>query len=256
MEDVLGPSKYQAKFPVLIITLVIANSCAWLSSRPSMFGSDDSQQKQSDVSKVETETVTKDQYNALVDKYEQLQQQLQEKNVQKNPDKMNMLDELKKAKSDTDSLELAQTVDVFAEQKANAQGNLNVEVAPVVDQFVTDIDADHARLLEAEIFELQKAESLMNSGNYADALIILRKLQKSKYKQIQVRAQFTVGEVLFSQNEFDLAMQAFEEVINRHAFSGVVLKTLGRLIVCTDKLKLKEKQDQYYSILHDFFEGA
>ena len=223
--------------------------------RPSLFGGEEEKKSKSEVSKVESDTVTKDQYNALVSKYEVLQQQLQEENIQKSSEKMNMIDDLKKAEVESDSPELAQTVDVFAKNQPESQGNLNVDVAPVIDQFVTDIDADHARLLEAEIFELQKAESLMNSGNYNDSLVILRKLQKSKYKQIQVRAQFTVGEVLFTQSEFDLAMQAFEEVINRHAFSGVVLKTLGRLIVCTDKLKLKEKQDQYYSMLHDFLKG-
>ena len=63
-----------------------------------------------------------------------------------------------------------------------------------------------------------------------------------------------MGEILFSQGEYDLSLQIFEEILERHAFSGLVIKTLGRLIVCSEKLKLVGKQEKYYSILHDFFE--
>ena len=49
-------------------------------------------------------------------------------------------------------------------------------------------------------------------------------------------------------------MQVYEEILQKDAFSGLVLKTLGRLVVCSTKLKLKKKEEQYYSVLHDFFE--
>jgi hypothetical protein len=62
--------------------------------------------------------------------------------------------------------------------------------------------------------------------------------------------------MLFRQGEFDLSMQVFEEIITKYAFSGVVIKTLGRLIVCSERLKLAKKREQYFSILHDFFESA
>jgi len=50
-------------------------------------------------------------------------------------------------------------------------------------------------------------------------------------------------------------MQIFEEIITRDAYSGMVVKTLGRLIVCSEKLGLKAKKDKYFSVMHDFFEA-
>ena len=41
-----------------------------------------------------------------------------------------------------------------------------------------------------------------------------------------------------------------------YAFSGVIIKTLGRLITCAEKLKLSKKKDVYFSILHDFFDAT
>ena len=82
---------------------------------------------------------------------------------------------------------------------------------------------------------------------------LLKNLQKSKHKQIQVRAQFFMGEALFLQGEFDLARQAYEEIIQKNAFSGFVIKTLERLIACAEHLGMKEKKEQYHSILYDFF---
>ena len=82
----------------------------------------------------------------------------------------------------------------------------------------------------------------------------MRPLEKSPVKQLMVWSKYLIGEILFKQNEFDLAMQVFEEIINKHAFSGLVIKSLGRLIVCSEKLKLTKKKEQYYSLLHDFFE--
>ena len=74
-----------------------------------------------------------------------------------------------------------------------------------------------------------------------------------RLRQIRVHAKFYIGEILFRQQEYDLAMQVFEEILDKDAFSGIVLKTLGRLVTCSKKLKLKKKKDRYYSMLHDFF---
>ena len=87
------------------------------------------------------------------------------------------------------------------------------------------------------------------------ALTELKKIEKSKVKQVRVRARFSIGEIMFRQGEYDLAMQIYEEILQQDAFSGIVIKTLGRLIVCSEKLKLKKKQEQYYSMLYNFFES-
>ena len=52
-----------------------------------------------------------------------------------------------------------------------------------------------------------------------------------------------------------LAMQLFRRDSTNYAFSGVVYKALGRLIACSEKLKLAQKKDKHFSYLHDFFEA-
>ena len=74
--------------------------------------------------------------------------------------------------------------------------------------------------------------------------------------QIVVRAKIMLGDLLFTQGEFDLASQVYEEVVKKYAFSGYVLKALGRLVSCSEKLKQPDKQAKYYSLLHDFFEAT
>jgi TolA-binding protein len=109
--------------------------------------------------------------------------------------------------------------------------------------------------IENEISVLRKANMLIGKNRFNEALSKLKSIEKSKSKQIQIRAKFLMGDILYKQNEYDLAMQIFEEIIMKDSFSGVVIKTLGRLIACSNKLKLKQKEEQYSSILYDFFES-
>jgi TolA-binding protein len=85
-------------------------------------------------------------------------------------------------------------------------------------------------------------------------LKLLKELESSPVKQVAVYAKFLIGEMLFKQKEYDLSSQVFESILKQYSFSGLVLKSLGRLIVCFEKLKLPGKKEKYYSILHDFFE--
>ena len=71
--------------------------------------------------------------------------------------------------------------------------------------------------------------------------------------QVRVRAKYFIGEILFIQEEYDLAMQVFEEIINQHAFSAVIIKSLDRLVECSKKLGLSKKERRYFSILKDIF---
>ena len=96
----------------------------------------------------------------------------------------------------------------------------------------------------------------MKVNKFDNALAILKDLETSKEKQIVVRAKLALGDLLFKQGEFDLAMQAYEDIIKNYAFSGLVVKALGKLIACSEKLKQPEKQAKYYSLLHDFFDAV
>ena len=110
--------------------------------------------------------------------------------------------------------------------------------------------------IDDQIIRLREAQENIKVNKFENALVILKELETSREKQIVVRAKMMLGDLLFNQGEFDLASQVYEEVINKYAFSGLVLKALGKLIVCSEKLKQPERQAKYYSLLHDFFEAG
>lgn len=110
--------------------------------------------------------------------------------------------------------------------------------------------------IDDQILRLREVSDLIKVNKFENALTILKELENSSEKQIVVRAKMMLGDLLFNQGEFDLASQVYEEVIKKYAFSGHVLKALGKLVACSEKLKQPEKQAKYYSLLHDFFEAG
>jgi TolA-binding protein len=110
--------------------------------------------------------------------------------------------------------------------------------------------------IDDQISRLREVQELVKVNKFEQALVILKELEASKEKQIVVRAKMMLGDLLFNQGEFDLSSQVYEEIINKYAFSGFVIKALGKLVVCSEKLKQPEKQAKYYSLLHDFFEAS
>ncbi|MCY4524927.1 MAG: hypothetical protein OXB84_09315 [Halobacteriovoraceae bacterium] len=107
--------------------------------------------------------------------------------------------------------------------------------------------------LEDQMGEIDHIRELIDRQKYSDAFLHAKQLETALNRQIKARAAFLKGEILFQQNEYDLAMQLLEEMVEKYAFSGMVLVALRRLLVCAEKLKLKEKRKKYYSLLHDFF---
>jgi len=186
-------------------------------------------------------SVPKEQYDQLLAKYEAALRDRskpgeaqEETPVEKDPSVL--VEELGKAGRG----ELAETVDVFAKDTGAVPMGTST---PMGDGQV-----------EEQIKSLHEAEALIGKNQFDAAMNILRPLEKSGVGQVRVRAKAQIGELLMRQGEYDLAMQVFEDVIQHDAFSGVVVKVLGKLIVCTEKLKLDKKKEQYYSMLHDFFE--
>ena len=110
--------------------------------------------------------------------------------------------------------------------------------------------------IDEQITKMREVQELVKVNKFDAALTLLKELENSHEKQIVVRAKIMLGDLLFNQGEFDLASQVYEEVIKKYAFSGLVLKALGKLVVCGEKLKQPEKQAKYYSLLHDFFEAS
>ncbi len=248
------------KSRILIFSLIFLTSCSWLEKRRALFDSGASVDSSDSESK--ESFVTKTQYDQLLKKYDDLLKkvnQAESKSVastqsmardipsDKHEEQGKMISELSKIQPKVD---LAETVDVFGREglASKASGASSKSTKPEL--------ALSANQISTQLAMLQKANKLVGENKMDSALILLKELEESPNKQIKVRAKFYLAEMLFRQNEFDLAMQMYEEIVREYAFSGLVVKSLGRLIVCSEKLKLNKKQEKYYSILHDFFEEA
>lgn len=142
---------------------------------------------------------------------------------------------------------LSTTVDIFDRPQQDTSQRPVVAAGPVRHNY-DDID------VEGQIRSLRQAMRLIDENQFEQATSLLQRLQSSQVRQIAVRAHFYQGEIFFRQGEYDLAMQAFERILRRDAFSGIVIKTLGRLIACSEQLNLDAKREQYHSLLNDFFE--
>lgn len=252
------PFSKRSLIPLLFLLVILfSSSCSWLKNRRSLFGDDEEGEKTDKPATADAKMVPKEQYDQLLKRYQQLQQNPSNDNQksESNPDlyqgkeQQDIVDALNKLENKG---ELAETVDVFGTNGvANKATAANTVTTAVISN--EDFSADK---IEAQIKELRKAYILLSQKKFDATLQTIKPLENSSIKQIKVRAKFILGELMFVQGEYDLAMQIYEEILQKMSFSGVVIKSLGRLIVCSEKLKLTKKQEQYYSILHDFFEST
>ncbi len=234
------------------IVLLLASGCSWITSKRSLFG--DEGEAVSNTSNV----VPKAQYDQLLNRYNSLLEQT--KNLPAAPadaptEGSDLVGELSQVKSTPSNPELAETVDVFAKIGNDTVVDTNSAVPSMISSGAATVVApDYKNVdVEGQITTLRKAESLVYANRNDEALKLIKKIENSPVRQVAVRARFLLGELMFNQGEFDLSMQVYERILSQDAFSGVVLKTLGRLIVCSEKLGLNAKKDKYYSMLHDFF---
>lgn len=214
-----------------------------------------------------TATVPKEQYDEMVRKYQELlekSKQLSQNSATENvaPVIAKSPDEQKKPELESsttiDPSELVNRIDTaipdaVTDTPAVARTDSSGPVIPTSMGVQTVNNTDD---IDEQIIRLREVQNLIRVNKFENALVILKELENSKEKQIVVRAKLMLGDLLFNQGEFDLASQVYEEIISKYAFSGLVLKALGKLIVCSEKLKQPERQAKYYSLLHDFFEAA
>lgn len=250
-------SKFKRNFASSIVwNLVIVfifTSCSWVSkSRRSTFdGKGASPAKAQPRAKEQLgDTVSKREYDDLLRKYEELNKlYLKEKEMKKQNKLLTDLNSI------GGSPNLNDTVDVFNKGvKKTTQPEFDYGLPEIKSEpFVGEMSrADEAKL-ENEIGELRKTKQLLAEKKFEKAMGKLQPLEQSKFRQIRVRAKFLIGSLLLEQREYDLALQVFEEIIQKYAFSHVVLNALEGLVVCSEKLNLPQKRDQYYSMLSDVF---
>lgn len=239
---------------VILLLVLGLSSCSWLSARRTDVGEEDRPLSQ--------DMVPKAQYDQLLAKYNEILRssqaqripEAQQASVSRKEDFIDVVDDLNKVKPTSGKVETGSdsTIDVFDKQKnESTQSASGKPMVAVDDDSYAGDDS-----IEGQIASLRKARDLISQNQHNAATNILKELDKSPVRQIKVQAKFYMAEIFFVQKEYDLAMQIYEEIINRYAFSGLVLKALGRIVVCTERLKLAKKQEQYYSLLHEIFEGT
>lgn len=234
------------------IILLLTTGCSWITSKRSLFGEEEESATHT------SQTVPKAQYDQLLGRYNSLLEQT--KNLPPAEggaptEGADLVGQLSQVKSTPTNPELAETVDVFAKLGSDTVTNTNAAVPSMVSTGAASAVApDYKNIdVEGQIATLRKAEALVYANRNDEALKLIKKIENSPVRQVAVRARFLLGELMFNQGEFDLSMQVYERILSHDAFSGVVIKTLGRLIVCSEKLGLSDKKDKYYSMLHDFF---
>lgn len=267
MED--DQVKWISRTPKMIISLILSSllftSCSQLLAYRDGEGG-------SAVPDSSQETVTKAQYDELARKYRELLEQ--SKNQGKSsveevvsPEAIASVSTLPSNTTDgsskpqlgtettnLDPSELVNKIDTKFPDLKEEVVHVDAPSAPPTSYAVKEVA--YTDDVDEQINQMRDVANLIRVNKFEEALKILKNLENSKEKQVQVRAKMMLGDLLFNQNEYDLSMQVYEEILSKHAFSGLVLKALGKLVACAEKLKQPEKQAKYYSLLHDFFEAG
>jgi TolA-binding protein len=216
---------------IMVLSIFLLASCSWYKDlERSMVEGEDSNKKAS-------QTVSREQYDKLLLKYEELSKKFEELKENPNTGKPSLMNELKEDESLMASVnDNAETVDVFTNSL-----NKNSPTPAVSSN------------IESQIELFRKAMSLKKS-NSTEAMKIFQQLDSQGSPIIKTRAKFEMGELFLTQGQYDLSLQIFEDIISNHAQSGVVLMALKKAVVCMDKLNLTDKKEQYESMLQDVFE--
>lgn len=229
MEDALKQT-----FPIAMIFLLTSSSCSWYRDLERSLVEDD--EKQARKTQARSRTVPREQYDQLLVKYEELSK------------KYEAAKEGKPQRSLVEELQNTQTEN-FARTSPNAETetvNLGNEAAgtPMI-AVAGDLESQLA---------LYRRGLALKSSNSGEATKIFQELEAKGSPDVKVRARLQIGELLLSRQQYDLALQVFEDIITKNAHSGVVIDALKYAEVCADKLGLAAKKEQYHSMLNDVFE--
>lgn len=221
----------------LLATLALTSSCSWYRDlERSLVEEDGRTQKR-------MKTVPREQYDQLLVKYEELSKKY-EQLKEGGPQQASLVDELQKTQGEnfakTSPNVETETVNVFSQDTA---------ATPVVAP-VANVPKD----LESQL-SLYRRGLALKASNIGEATKIFQQLENQGVPAIKVRAKYQIGEMLLQKQQYDLALQVFEEIVSKHANSGVVLDALKNAVVACDKLGIANKKEQYASMLNDVFEA-
>lgn len=211
-----------SKFISLTILGSLLTSCAWVDRMErGLTGEERASNKSS-----KKQMIPKAEYDELLSRYDELNRQYQSLK-EGNPDSTPQI-----TNRGVENGTRVETVDVFSPQKTIA------------------IDLGD---IESQVMKYRQAEVIRATAP-VDSLKVFQQLALSGAPSLKAKSQLRIGEILFMQGEFDLALQSFEVVITKLAYSGTVIDALKQAALCCDKLGLTQKRDQYLSLLKDVFQ--
>ncbi len=212
-----------------MMALMALNSCSWYRDvERSLVEGDD---------KKSSKPIPRAQYDNLLVKYEELSKKYELLKENRSKDQPSLKDEVQQTSSEnfSNTSSNVETVDAFSNQ-------------PVAE--VANVSSD----VESQLSLYKKAVNLKSSAS-GDATKIFQQLETQGIPEVKVRSKFQIGEMLYEKGQYDLALQVFEDIINKSAYSGVVLESLKYAQICSEKLGLQNKKDQYSSMINDVFEA-
>jgi TolA-binding protein len=232
MEDAL---KYSL---IPLASVLLLSSCSWYKDlERSLVEDDEKQMKRSQ------RPVARAQYDQLLVKYEELSKKYEQLKEQPKNSQGNLVDELQKSQSENfaqpSSNVETETVNLFPAGAGDTQSQ-----APAAIEVPADIESQ---------LSLYRRGLALKASNPGEATKIFQQLENQAISPVKSRAKFQIGEMLLGRGQYDLALQVFEDIINKNAESGIVLDALKYAVVASEKLGATAKRDQYASMLNDVF---
>lgn len=219
-----------------MMALLALNSCAWYRDVERSLVEDDEKKA------ARSRTVPRQQYDNLLVKYEELSKKYEQLKENPNKDQSSLVDEVQKSSAEnfsqgtTPATPQVETVDAFSNQ----------QVVVASEELPADVESQLA---------LYRKGLTLKASNSGEATKIFQQLESQAAPAIRVRSKLQMGELLYAKGQYDLALQVFEDIIQKQSHSGVVLEALKYAELCSDKLGIQNKKEQYASMLNDVFES-
>jgi len=204
-------------------SLLLLSSCSWYRDLERSLVEDDEKKMKS------SRSVPRAQYDQLLVKYEELSKKYEQLKEKPASGQDSLVDELQRTSSNVE------TVNVF---EGGSQ--------PSPIEVPSDIESQ---------LSLYRRGLALKESNPGEATKIFQQLENQAISPVRARAKFQIGEMLLARGQYDMALQVYEDVINKNAESGIVLDALRGAVVASDKLGIPNKKDQYSSMLNDVFES-
>ena len=213
-------------------------SCGWIDqSSRSVFEPDQSKKAPARSQNL----VSKNQYDQLMEKYRAVyseNQKLKEKlGISVKP----LADDFQSADSNTISINQESSKD----QNVNPVKQMSNEGASVDDEN-----------FQKNMSNYEEGLKNFDEKKYLAARKLFEQTSTSSFSQIKVRSRFYLGRTFMMEDQYDLALQMFDEVITSHAYSSYVFEALRFGAECAKKLKQETKYQEYVSLLQDVFKQS